>query len=695
MRPGRRLRPAVAVVFAAAAAGVSAQAGPSLPEVTIQGHYDTAVGAFDAASAGVATATLIERRPTLRPAEVLEFVPGLVVTQHSGAGKANQYFLRGFNLDHGTDFATWVDGMPVNMPSHAHGQGYSDLNWLVPELVDRIGFRKGPYDAQDGDFSSAGSARLQLRDTLARPVAEVTGGTWRHARVLLAQSRALGRGQLLHALEGSHGDGPWQRPEQARRSNAVLRYSEADGPQRWSLTGMGYRAGWYATDQVPQRALAAGRVDRFGTLDPTDGGTTARSSLSWNWQRQVRDGQWQASAYTIRSRLDLYSNFTGWLLHPADLPGVDAAGVRGDQFAQSERRAVLGGAVSRRWDTAPGGRDGTTTLGLQVRRDRIDPVGLHATEARERVALIQESRVRQSSLGVHLANDTQWLPWLRAVAGVRGDRFDFDVASSLADNSGRRAASIVSPRLALVLGPWSATEVFVNAGTGFHSNDARGTVARLAPRERLPVEPVTPLVRSRGAELGLRTQVLRGLQSSLALWQLRLASELVFSGDAGDTAPSRASRRRGLEWDIHWRVVPWLQWDLAMAWSRARFTQPDPAGDAVPGAAGRVASLGATVSGPGAWSGHVQLRHVGPRPLVEDGSQRSSPSTLAQVRVAYRLTPQTQFRVDVFNLLNRKASDVEYFYASRLRGEAPGGVEDLHLHPVEPRSVRVTVSTTY
>ena len=281
------------------------------------------------------------------------------------------------------------------------------------------------------------------------------------------------------------------------------------------------------------------------------------------------------------------------------------------------------------------------------------------------------------------------------MAGVRADRFDFRVASSIAGNSGRAGAGIASPKLSLILGPWDRTEFFVNAGDGFHSNDARGVTETVTPTELAATTPVTPLVRSKGAELGLRTQAVPGLQSSLALWQLRLGSELVFSGDAGDTEPSRASRRHGIEWNNHYVAKPWLLLDADLALSRARFTEPAPEGSFVPGAIGKVASLGATVADLGPWFGQFQLRYFGPRPLVEDNSRRSRSTTLASLRVGYKPSPQCKLALDVFNLFDRQASDIDYDYTSRLAGEPLEGRDDLHFHPVEPRSLRVTLTTTF
>lgn len=694
-----RLR-AFGLTAIAVAAHASAQ--ETLPTVQINGNYINSVGSSDAASAGTVTSKLIESRPTLRPAEVLEFIPGVIVSQHSGDGKANQYYLRGFNLDHGTDFATFVDGMPVNMPTHAHGQGYSDLNWLIPELVDRIRYRKGPYDAEEGDFASAGSARIGLFDTLPRGIASATLGENRYASALVANSNALERGQLIYALEAAHNDGPWDNPEKFHRLNGVVRYSFGDAANRSSITAMGYSANWNSTDQVPQRAVDSGQIGRFGAIDPSDGGQTARYSLSYQTERRLDDGVWKLNAYAIRSRLDLYSNFTFFLEHPIDL---DPTGIAGDQFHQSERRTVYGLATSRAWNMKLGGHDSTTAVGLQLRHDRLSPVGLYSSVERQYAATTQESRVRETSVALHADNQLEWTSWLRSVAGVRADRFFVDHTSSIAENSGSKSAGLVSPKLSLVFGPWSKTEYFVNYGYGFHSNDARGATATVKPKEFIAnpsdpnavAEPSSLLVRSKGGELGVRTEIVPGLQSSLALWQLKLGSELVFSGDAGDTEASRPSKRQGIEFNNHYIAAPWLLFDGDIAISRARFTTDDPTtpGRYVPGSVNTVISLGATVLDRGPWFGHFQLRYFGPRPLIEDNSERSKSTTLAYLRVGYRINRDVKVALDVFNLFDRKASDIDYYYASRLKGEPAAGVDDLHFHPVEPRSFRLTLTANF
>jgi outer membrane receptor protein involved in Fe transport len=690
---------AAAAMLACSAAWAQQQtAAVQLEPVTVQGNYNNSVGSSDAASQGSVTAKLIESRPTLRPAEVLEFVPGVIVTQHSGDGKANQYFLRGFNLDHGTDFASFVAGMPVNMPTHAHGHGYSDLNWLIPELVNRIAYKKGPYFADEGDFASAGAAHISLFDALPQGIASLTLGEHRYERALIANSSPLGGGNLLYAIEAAHNNGPWENPEKFHRLNGVLRYSFGEADARSAITAMGYSAGWNSTDQIPQRAVDAGFVGRFGAIDPSDGGRTARYSLSYEFDRRLADGAFKLNAYAMQSRLDLYSNFTFFQEHPIDL---DLAETNGDQFEQAEHRRVFGVATSRSWNMNIGGRDSTTTIGAQVRHDRLDPVGLYSTFARERAATTQESVVRETSVGVYAENATQWTPWLRSVIGLRGDRFDFKVASSIEANSGSRHASIASPKLSLIFGPWAKTELFANVGTGFHSNDARGTTATVAAKDPTgpAIEPVNPLVRSKGGELGLRTEIVPRLQSSLSLWALKLDSELLFVGDAGETEPSRASKRYGIEWNNHYLATPWLLLDADLAYSHARFTEPDPGdaalGDHIPGSIQTVVSLGATVTDLGPWFGQFQLRYFGPRALEENNEQRSKATTLAYLRAGYKINKNIKLALDVFNLFNRQGSDIDYYYASRLKGEPAEGVNDIHFHPVEPRSFRLSLIANF
>ncbi|MGB9150578.1 MAG: TonB-dependent receptor [Burkholderiales bacterium] len=651
-----------------------------LEKIEIQGNYANGVGTSDAASQGSVTAKLIETRPLQRPGEVLEFVPGVIVTQHSGEGKANQYFLRGFNLDHGTDFATSVAGMPVNMPTHAHGQGYSDLNFLLPELVSRVDYKKGPYFADSGDFSSAGSANILYANSLKSSLAEITLGQKNFQRGLIAASPDLQRGHLLYGLEVAHNDGPWQNPSKLKKFNGVLRYSKGTLDNGYAFTGMAYNSKWNSTDQIPLRAVQDGSLNRFGTIDPTDGGESSRYSFSFEQKSQLDNGVFAFNSYAIKYRLNLFSNFTFFLAGP----------INGDQFEQADSRMIYGLNSSRSWFGKLGGKESITKIGVQLRHDQIDNVALYDTTARQRTNLTRADVVKQTSLGVFAENSLQWNDKLRSIVGLRADKYRFKVNSNTAENSGTSDDSMVSPKLSVIAGPWDKTEFFANLGNGFHSNDARGATLTVDPKTLQPVAGVHPLVKSRGAELGLRTEIIPNLQTSLALWQLKLDSELLFVGDAGTTEATRPSKRHGIEWSAHYTPNKWLLLDASLSGSKARFSDTDAAGSLIPGAIDKVASAGITVDDLHNFFGSLQLRYFGPRPLLEDGSQKSKATTMVNLRAGYRITPRWKASIDIFNLLNREASDIDYFYSSQLKNETVP-VDDIHFHPVEPRNVRFSI----
>jgi hypothetical protein len=642
------------------------------------------LGFANAASEGVVASKLIEQRPVYRVGEVFETVPGVVVSQHSGEGKASQYYVRGFNIDHGTDLATFVAGVPINMPTHAHGQGYADNNFVLPELVAGVQYLKGTYSAEAGDFSAAGRINVNYLNRLDQPLAKIESGDNRFRRLVLAASSRVGGGDLLYAAEAQRSNGPWERPDDYRKLNGVVRWSRGNQQNGLSLTAMGYTARWNSTDQIPQRALDRGAIGRFGHVDPTGGGRSHRVSLSGQWRRSGRAGLTQVEAYAIDYGLDLFSNFT-YFLDDAE---------RGDQFEQRDTRRVFGGGASQRFVSNWFGRDTESAVGLQLRRDAIPGVGLYHTQARRRLETIREDAVTQTSAALFVQTSVQWTRRLRGVAGLRGDLYGFEVRAGDPLNSGTRSAALVSPKLSLVLGPWASTEAYVNAGYGFHSNDARGAVQRRDPRTLAPVAAVDPLVRARGAEVGLRTLALRRHQTALALWGLDLASELLFVGDAGTTERSRPSRRLGVEWSHVFAPTPWLTLDADLAWSRARFRDEDPAGDRIPGAVEGVASAGVSVQRLGRFAGSLRLRYFGPRPLVEDDSRRSRAAATLNARLSWRLTARYLASLEVFNLTDAEVSDVDYFYESRLRGE-PAAVADVHTHPLERRSLRLSLTASF
>lgn len=657
---------------------------PVIQRVLVEGARASQLGIADSANAGTVNQKELALRTVYRPGELLEAAPGLIVSQHSGEGKANQFFLRGFNLDHGTDLATWLDDMPVNQRSHAHGQGWTDLNFLIPELTARLDYKKGPYSAREGDFASAGSASITYANRLPKNVATVSLGQDGYARTALAASRDVADGVVTYALEALHNDGPYRHGDDYQKLNGVLRYSRGYANNGWSVTAMAYRGRWNATDQIPLRAVDAGQLDRFDAVDPTDGGAAQRVSLSGVWRRTTNDSASKVSAYVIRNRLDLWSDFTYFMEDP----------VNGDQFAQPDRRVTSGFDAVHTWhahrnETSSAASTSDVTVGVDAQNDNIFN-GLYRTAARRTLDITRADHIAETSLGAFIENATRWNGWLRSTVGLRADAYRFRVRSTLAENSGSTRDSLASPSANLVFGPWRLTEFYLNYGTGFHSNDARGTVATVDPKILAALGPAPGLVRSRGMELGLRTEAIPKMQTAISLYRLDFDSELTYVGDEGTTEAGPPSRRIGIEFSNYYKPYKWMSVDFDAAYAHARSRGAAPGRDRIPEAIEGVAQLALTVSQVGPWEGALRLRWFGPRPLLDDDSVRSRASTTLNGRLGYRVGRDVKIEFEGFNLTNRRASAIDYYYASQLRGEAAPR-EDVHFHPIEPRSFRVTL----
>lgn len=648
----------------------------TLPSILVQAKEELNE-LTDTASEGTVTAKQLQNRPILRPAEALETVPGLIVTQHSGDGKANQYFLRGFSLDHGTDFYTTVEGMPVNLPTHAHGQGYCDLNFLIPELISNIQYKKGPYFVQEGDFASTGSAHISYADKLPYNIASATLGSFGNKRALNAASYDVGGGSLLYALEYYHNDGPWKKPENYERFNGVVSYTKHTSNNTYKITAMGYKGDWDATNHVPLRAIDSGIIDRFGSLDPSDGGTTHRYSLSAKLIHHGGDATTSVSAYVINYGLDLFSNFTYYLDYP----------IQGDQFEQKDERIISGVSLEHVVISLIGRFDSIQTFGAQVRNDTID-VGLYNTQSRTRFNTISQDRVNETSGALYYQNELSLSDDVLLIAGVRGDLFRFDNKSDVnSADSNVKTAGLLSPKLSLIFGPWYDTQLFINTGYGYHSNDARGVTKAN--------NPATPLVVTKGAELGVRTEAITHLQSSLTFWMMDSESELVFAGDSGGTEPTGPARRLGIEWANYWTPTPWFILDADFTLSRARYKDPAQAGgEYVPEAMEQTVSIGAAVTEYKKFFGGMRLRYFGSKALIEDNSVRSHPSTLVNLKAGRHLGKNFDLMLDILNLFDAKTYDIEYYYTSQLKSES-SPEDDYMVHPGEPRSLRLTLTYKY
>jgi hypothetical protein len=664
------------------APATSTESTTELPEVTVVGRAEDLLGIATASSEGAIGETDLRDLPLLRRGELLESVPGMVVTQHSGDGKANQYFLRGFNLDHGTDFAFFVDNVPVNLPSHAHGQGYSDLNFLIPELIDSINYKKGPFSAGVGDFSSAGTAEINLVHSLPTNILTIESGMDEYERVLLAGSSKLGAGDLLYAFEYNHYDGPWVVPGHSNRYNFFLRYHQEVGDDTINITSNFYFApNWTSTDQVAQRAINEGIISRFGALDPSDGGRTHRDLLSIDWTHKEDYGATKFLLYGFYYDLNLFSDFTYFLTDP----------VHGDQFNQVDKRWVTGGEIKQTWDQEWWGAKVENTLGLVARNDYIPHSGLNHTEDRHILDVEVRDAVEEFTTGIYLDNQVHFTNWLRTDLGVRGDLYRIDVQSQQAGNSGNATSAIFSPKFGVVLGPWDKTELYANVGEGFHSNDARG-VTISTDSAGLPQGRVPLLVRSKGAEVGLRTSFVEGLVSTVSLYYLHLDSELTFDGDSGDTEANGPSRRYGVEFANFYKPTSWLTLTADLSLTNARYTNPTETatgtqGTYIANSIPAVLSAIATFESPQGYYASTRLRYFGRQPIIEDGTEWQPASTIVDMKLGYRHKNYEVF-VDFLNLFNERTDDIAYYYPSRLKGEPASGVNDFHIHPAEPFEVR-------
>jgi hypothetical protein len=726
---------------------ISLAVGSVSANINVQGREDDLVGIAASANEGTVGATEIQDRPILRSGEILETVPGLIITQHAGGGKANQYFLRGFNLDHGTDIAIFIDDMPLNLPSHAHGEGYSDMNTVIAELVQRLNFEKGPYYADVGNFSSAASAHLQYFKMPPHNFFQLEGGDDGYGRAVFGVTQKLGEGNLLYGGEAYHDNGPWTTHEDNfYKYNGLVTYDRGKDDNGFSITTRAYRGTWHSSDQIPVDAVP--QVGFFGALNPTDGGESQRYSLQGEWHRSGANSETKITAYGFYYDLSLFSDFTYYLDDPT----------KGDQFEQQDRRWVAGFDARHTMFSQWFGRKVENTFGLQLRNDWVHN-GLYRTEDRVRTdkndvnacndepipecvtnpnltailpADTDLNKFTDTVGSAYVENKIQWTSKFRSVVALRGDDARYIVTSLTptyvspifgtinfaALNSGTATKFLPSPKASLIFGPWANTEFYLQGGFSFHSNDARGATQReepISPDYPFPTSstPISPLVQTKGGEIGVRTSAVPHLQSTLSLWYLHSNSELQQDGDTGGTFPSeQSSNRYGIEFANYYTPREHLAFDFDLADSRAQFTQIDPVDAAytnpgggqypVPGAGGKVVpeavrvviSSGVTLHDYKGFSSSLRLRYFGPRDLTSDGIYRSKSTALLNAQVAYQINKTSRFSAEFLNLLNRRDSDIDYAYISRITAAAAPAFTDV-FHPTEPFQVRIGLRMTF
>lgn len=663
---------------------------PLLEQIEVTGRRANLIGEATSASQGQVSGDEISLRPISRSGDVLEVVPGLVATQHSGNGKANQYFIRGFNLDHGTDFATQVDGMPVNMRSHGHGQGYADVNFIIPETLHSVSYQKGSYYADLGDFSGTGGATLSTANEIEFPSLKLSLGEYGYQRAVLTGSAGVTQNDVLFAVEHQRYDGPWRDiSEDVNKTNVWLKYLGETQAGHYSVTFMGYDNSWNSAEQIPARAVEQGLISQYGSIDPTVGGESSRYSLSFDWHTALASGELDTTFYVIDYEMDLWSNFSYFTQGP-----------QGDQFQQVDDRKIYGWDIRYALAGELSGIPVVNSVGSQLRIDDIQQVGLLSTTARELNQPLRLDAVEQSSNSLWWQMEMQWQDNLRTILGLRYDYFDFDVdplaaaeQGSLALNAGSASDDIVTPSFSVIYNPTESLELYASIGEGFHSNDARGTTIQVSPLDGEPLEAVDPLVSTLGYEFGARAFISDKLNASVAFWILKIDSELLFVGDEGTTEDTGvSSTRRGMEITTYY--TPHMDWtfDLEIAVTDAQLDEAVDGFRDIPGALEQVISAGVMVNINEDLYSQLRVRHFGEYAL--DGGEKADGSTVVNLRMGYSLSEKLSLNLDVFNLFDSNDRDIEYFYESQLLNES-APVEDRHFHVFEPRSVRASLIWYY
>jgi outer membrane receptor protein involved in Fe transport len=655
------------------------QDSDTIEELVIWGRSLELLGAADSASQGVVGYADFSTRPMARVGELVEVVPGMIATQHSGPGKANQYFLRGFNLDHGSDFSTFFDGMPVNMRTHGHAQGYMDLNFIIPEIIKRIDFQKGPYFADTGDFSLAGSSSMKTYDALDNGFTEITLGQRDEIRVVTANSFGFGEASILYALEHHQTNGFFDLDQDVRKYNGLIKYTGdiAGVPSR--VTFSAYDSQWTSTNQVPERALANGQIDRFGFIDPDLGGESYRYSLTASFDLS----NWDLSLYASSYYMSLINNPTYILNDP----------VNGDEFEQEDQRVLFGGSLTNEVNSELFGIPVKRTVGIDTRYDDVKELNLFKTAGARRIGSIREDDVEELSIGVFAEFQFSLTDRIRATLGLRNDYFDFDVNALQPDNSGSDSDSLWQPNYGVAYRLTENLELYGNYGRGFHSNDVRAAVNSIDPVTGNPTEKQDVLVQGEGGEIGFRFDTLAGFNFTVAYFELATDSELVFVGDAGTTEPSDPTRRSGFEINSFWQITEELVFDFTAAKTIGHFRGLPSNTDSITDAHEEVAGAGLTYVGNNGLTASVRIRHFGDAALNGDESVLKDSSTLVNLGVSYS-SASWEVGVDVLNVFDATDDDIAYFFESRMPNES-AGIEDIHFHPSNPRSVRALLKMRF
>ena len=642
----------------------------------------TAERPYSAASSMALREIDFELRPRQSAQDMLRLVPGLIIAQHAGGGKAEQMFLRGFDADHGTDVNISLDGLPVNMVSHGHGQGYADLHFVIPEVVRGIEVFKGPYFAQFGDFATAGSVRFLTKDELESNLVSVEGGRFGEYRYLTALQLPLQSSTTTSymAAEFFHTDGYFDSPSAFNRFNMFGKVRTQLGENgSLDLWMSGFGSGWNASGQIPERAVAEGLIDRFGSIDPSEGGTTQRENISLTYTGTAENTSTiLTQVYYSRYRFKLFSDFTFYKDDP----------VNGDEIEQDDDRTMLGARGEYSFEGSTGNVPTTTLLGSAFRADE-NTVQLWHTTQRRRLSNTVDALVHQKNMSMYVQEEFHFSPLLRLQIGLRGDYFLFDVEdqkrdSAHTDISGYVQQTILNPKANLVFSPERYLDIFLDFGGGFHSNDARAVVTQ--PEART-------LPRAWGEELGMTITPGSGYSFSAVAWVLDLQSELVYNGDDGTTEPSGRTRRLGLDFEGRAQIFSWLYADADVTLSRGRFRDLPKGQNFIPLAPTVTATGGLTVRHPDGYEASLRFRHIDDRPANEDNSVTAHGYTVFDATIAYSFS-RTRVQLTGENIFNVSWDEAQFDTESQLKGEALP-VSELHFTPGTPLSVKMKVEWSF
>ncbi|MBD8490033.1 TonB-dependent receptor plug domain-containing protein [Echinicola sp. CAU 1574] len=642
----------------------------SLEEVVIRPQVD---------ALHVITDIDVQTNPVNSSQDILRKVPGLFIGQHAGGGKAEQIFLRGFDIDHGTDINITVDGMPVNMVSHAHGQGYSDLHFVIPETLDKIDFGKGPYYQNKGNFTTAGYVDFMTKKKLEYSSIKLEAGQFDTYRLLGMFNLVESNDHNAYvATEYLATDGPFESPQNFNRINFFGKYTGMlSNTDKLGVTASYFDSKWDASGQIPQRAVDSGMISRFGAIDDTEGGNTARSNLLINHEKIIdENSSLKSNIYLSQYDFELYSNFTFFLEDP----------INGDQIKQKEDRTIYGFNSEYNTSFTTNTLNGNWQAGISLRNDQSNSNELsHTLNRRETLGQIKLGDINETNLGAYLGTTVNLNRWTFNPS-VRVDYFDFQYNDALLPtySTQEETKAIISPKFNILYNQTEQLQLYIKTGKGFHSNDTRVVVAEKG-NHILPA--------AYGFDGGFIWKPTPKMLLNLAYWYLYLEQELVYVGDAGIVEPSGKTRRKGLDLSYRYQPLPWLFWNLDANYTHARAIEESKGEDFIPLAPDFTLVSGINIIHQTGFYGSINVRHINSRPANEDNSIVAKGYTVTDLNAGYK-RKKYNIGVQVQNLFDTEWNETQFATESKLQFETEP-VEEIHFTPGTPLSLKVMIQYNF